>query len=317
MIFYKSEEEIENQKKINKEELEKRKVYYEQRKNESLEVLQKINEQIQEETEYEKINSLIIDLYQRKEGIENLRSEKKKISELLDIIYNLEADIKNYTKPEYKEKVNKFNELYKNVKPEEKIEEKEQIEQTAIENIKQGEEDAKKGIEILEETAVEENKQVEFEEDTELKQETDIKDIKEPEEVENVLLISEIKNKVVLPYTFFELDKILNTPDSDYKNREEVIEEEYSIPLSEYKNFYSSRFKEAYNLIKKKEKRGTFEALDIGFEMASNRKLHPAIIRACERLDQLDIYLDCLEDNKLDEYPYFKVKFESYPTKPI
>ena len=42
-------------------------------------------------------------------------------------------------------------------------------------------------------------------------------------------------------------------------------------------------------------------------EVTFNNLLNPAIITACQNLDQLDVYLDCLSSNKLDKFNYFKV----------
>ena len=42
--------------------------------------------------------------------------------------------------------------------------------------------------------------------------------------------------------------------------------------------------------------------------------LHPAIISACKTLEELDIYLDCLEDNELEKFSCFKIIYKSLPT---
>ena len=51
----------------------------------------------------------------------------------------------------------------------------------------------------------------------------------------NTLLISEIQNKVVLPYTIDDLQKILDT-NKKYNTFEEIIEDLFTIPISNYKN---------------------------------------------------------------------------------
>ena len=43
--------------------------------------------------------------------------------------------------------------------------------------------------------------------------------------------------------------------------------------------------------------------------------LNPAVIAACRDLDELDIYLDCLDDNELDKFSCFKIKYNVKPTK--
>ena len=42
-------------------------------------------------------------------------------------------------------------------------------------------------------------------------------------------------------------------------------------------------------------------------------KLNPIVIAACRNLDELDIYLDCLENNELYDFKCFEIKFEVMP----
>ena len=130
----------------------------------------------------------------------------------------------------------------------------------------------------------------------------------------DTLLISEIQNKVVLPYKIKDVEKALSE-NSQYKTIEDVINVEYTLPLDKYKNSTKSRFKEAYNLMRKKEKASIFDSLSLATEVTFNNLLNPAIITACQNLDQLDVYLDCLSSNKLDKFNYFKVKYEALPKK--
>ena len=126
------------------------------------------------------------------------------------------------------------------------------------------------------------------------------------------LIISEIKNKVILPYTISDLEYILsNNP--NYNNIQDVIDNEYTIPLSEYKNPRLSRFKETFNLMRKKEKSSIADSLDLALELSFNTLLNPAIIAACKNLDELDIYLDCLSSNELDKFKFFQIKYEIPP----
>jgi hypothetical protein len=130
----------------------------------------------------------------------------------------------------------------------------------------------------------------------------------------DTLLISETQNKVVLPYKIKDVEKALSE-NSQYKTIEDVINVEYTLPLDKYKNSTKSRFKEAYNLMRKKEKASIFDSLSLATEVTFNNLLNPAIITACQNLDQLDVYLDCLSSNKLDKFNYFKVKYEILPKK--
>ena len=128
----------------------------------------------------------------------------------------------------------------------------------------------------------------------------------------NVLLISETQSKVVLPYKIEDVNKILES-NKKYTTVQEVIDGEYTLPIEKYKNSSKSRFKEAYNLMRKKEKASVFDSLSLATEVIFNGSLNPAVITACNNLDQLDVYLDCLSSNKLDKFNYFKVKYEIVP----
>ena len=85
-------------------------------------------------------------------------------------------------------------------------------------------------------------------------------------------------------------------------------------------NFSTARFREAFNLIRYKEKGSIFSALDLGLELMFKYNLNPIIIAACRNLDELDIYLDCLDENELSDFKCFEVRFEVNPNlvnKPI
>lgn len=129
-----------------------------------------------------------------------------------------------------------------------------------------------------------------------------------------ILTISEKDNKVYLPYYITDLESILEE-NKNYNSIDEIIENKYIYPLDKYKSSILSRFKEAFKLIKEKEKGSFREALGLGFELMNNYKLHPAVIAACRNEDELDIYLDCLEENELDSFQIFDIKFEVPPAK--
>lgn len=123
----------------------------------------------------------------------------------------------------------------------------------------------------------------------------------------NVLLISQVKNKVFLPYKIENVNKLLEQ--NKNKSVLEIIEENYVVPLSNFRWSIISRFRETFKLVKK-QGYSFFDAVDLASELMFKRYLHPAIIASCENLDQLDIYLDCLEENQLNDFPFFKVEHE-------
>lgn len=127
-----------------------------------------------------------------------------------------------------------------------------------------------------------------------------------------VLLISEKEGKVFLPYTVSELEAKLKN-NHKYKTLQQIIDFEYVLPISRYKSPILARFKEAYSLMKNKEDASILDCLDLSIELAFNYSLHPAIITACKSLDELDLYLDCLDSNKLYKFDIFEVKFDVLP----
>lgn len=145
--------------------------------------------------------------------------------------------------------------------------------------------------------------------ESEAKPETEKKEIKDS----NILIISEMQNKVILPYTVEKINKILGKRKNKYCSMQEVIDGEFTIPLERYKNPAIARFREAFNLMRNKERANLYKSLDLGLELMWNTLLNPAIITACNNLDELDIYLDYLDSNEIEKFKIFDVKYEIAP----
>lgn len=126
------------------------------------------------------------------------------------------------------------------------------------------------------------------------------------------LVISEEDGKVYLPYTKDEVKEDMQQ--NKGKKISELIEENYIQPLDKYKNSMRARFREGYNLMYKKEGKSRKSAILLGLELMFETNLHPAIISACKNIQELDIYLDCLEDNELEKFSCFKIIYKSLPT---
>ena len=131
--------------------------------------------------------------------------------------------------------------------------------------------------------------------------------------LENTLVISETKNKVILPYTLEKIQSYIAKNSDKNLTVQDVIDCVYTVPLSNYKKPIISRFTEAFKLVRSKENGSIKDALDLAFELAFNYSLHPAIITACNNINELDIYLACMEYNELDNFRFFKVNFEIAP----
>ncbi len=129
----------------------------------------------------------------------------------------------------------------------------------------------------------------------------------------NILTVSENNQVAYLPFYYSEIKSIYENSNNKYKTMQEVVDDLYVVPLSKFKNSTISRFREAFNLVRKKEHSSITKALDLGLELMFKYELNPIIIAACRNLDELDIYLDCLEENQLYDFKCFEVKFEVMP----
>ena len=134
-------------------------------------------------------------------------------------------------------------------------------------------------------------------------------------EIENndTLVISEITNKVLLPYTAKEVTEILYNNPNKYETEKDVINEIFTRDFSDYHVQFISRYRETIKLAKEREGYGISDSILLATEMMRKRMLHPAIISACKTINELDVYLDCLDKNELDDFKIFKIKYEVYP----
>lgn len=142
----------------------------------------------------------------------------------------------------------------------------------------------------------------------------DTQNPKDEETNENILLISEAENKVVLPYTLESIKKTMEENEASYDTVQDVIAKEYTKPLTYYKHTSLARFREAFKLVKEREGGSFFKAMDLALELFSNYNLHPAVISACKTVNELDVYLSCLEYNELEDFHFFKTIFKISPT---
>ena len=129
----------------------------------------------------------------------------------------------------------------------------------------------------------------------------------------NTLTINEETQKVYLPYKIEDVLSVIKNDSNDYHTINEVVENVYTVPLSEFKVPIVSRFKESYRFMRKKEKSSVYAALDLALELMFNSNLHPAIIRACSNIRELNTYLDCLYENEIEKFDCFKIIYKVLP----
>lgn len=129
----------------------------------------------------------------------------------------------------------------------------------------------------------------------------------------NTLIISEKDQKAYLPFFYSDIKSIYESDKSSYQTPQDVVNHLYVLPLNKFKNSTLARFREGFYFIREKEKGSITKSLDLGLELMFQYELNPIIIAACRNLDELDIYLDCLEENELYDFTCFEIKFEIMP----
>ena len=98
--------------------------------------------------------------------------------------------------------------------------------------------------------------------------------------------------------------------------QEDLQKQEFIYPTDYYlKHPAVSRFRETYALIRDREEKSIFEAFKFAMDMMFNYNLNPAIIAACKSQDQLEHYLDCLDNKTPNDFKDFEIKFEVAPLK--
>lgn len=128
---------------------------------------------------------------------------------------------------------------------------------------------------------------------------------------ERTLYVSSSHNNAVLPYSTIELEKCFSTNPEKYNSIQDIIDKEYTVSLKKFHNPAISRFKETYNLARNKSNFSLIRSFSLACELFFSSSVDPVIIRACKNVNELYIYLSCLEDNILNEFKCFKIVYES------
>ena len=128
------------------------------------------------------------------------------------------------------------------------------------------------------------------------------------------LKVSEKQRRVYLPYTKQEIQDFLTNYPDEYKSASDVIQQEFVADISIYnKHPVLARFREAYSLSRNKEMKSTIDSLKFAMDMMFRSDINPTIIAAVKSQKQLESYIECLENNKLENFKYFNIVFEVNP----
>ena len=122
------------------------------------------------------------------------------------------------------------------------------------------------------------------------------------------------EKRVELPYTKKEIEQFMQNYPNEYKTVQDVIVKEFMINISMFnKHPILSRFREAYYLCRNKEMMSILDSFNFAKGIMFRSEINPYIIAAVKSKKQLEDYIKCLEENKLDDYTHFKIVFEINP----
>lgn len=128
------------------------------------------------------------------------------------------------------------------------------------------------------------------------------------------LKISEKDKKVYLPYTKQDLQEFMEDYPNEYPSAKSVVEKEFTEKISMYNNHpVLARFREGYYLSKYKELNSTLVSLRFAKSIMFRRDLNPTIIAAVRSQKELEDYIECLDNNRLEDFTHFKITFEVNP----
>ena len=131
--------------------------------------------------------------------------------------------------------------------------------------------------------------------------------------LEDTLIVSQTAGNVILPYQLIKLNELLEENPEKYSSIDDVINKNYTLPISVFKNPFLSRFRESFKLMRNKENSSIANSFERGMELMFNYNLHPAIISACSNVDELDRYLDYLENGETEKFKCFNIIFDIPP----
>lgn len=125
--------------------------------------------------------------------------------------------------------------------------------------------------------------------------------------IEKTLFINEYNNTAILPYSILDLEEYFSDNPEKYSSLHDIIDQEYTVSLNNYVNNSITRFKETYKLAKSKSNLSVLESLNFAKKVFNIDNVQPVVIAACSNIEELSSYIDCLENDNLNSFEYFKI----------
>ena len=134
------------------------------------------------------------------------------------------------------------------------------------------------------------------------------------ENLQDNMVLKKSKKRVELPYTKREIEQFMEKYPEEYQTVQEVIAKEFMINIASFnKHPALSRFRESYYLCRNKEMMPIFDSFGFAKRIMFRSEINPYIIAASKSKKQLEDYIKCLENNKLEDFKHFKIIFEVNP----
>lgn len=124
---------------------------------------------------------------------------------------------------------------------------------------------------------------------------------------EKELVINKKSGIAILPYSISDLDELfLNDPEK-YSSIQDIIDQEYTVRLKDFENSSITRYKEAFKLAKDKSNYSFSQAANFAKVFLVENEISSLIIASCKNVEELEFYIECLNNNKLNDFHYFKI----------
>lgn len=124
---------------------------------------------------------------------------------------------------------------------------------------------------------------------------------------EKELIIKKSLGIAILPYSISDLDELFLDDPEKYSSIQDIIDQEYTVNLKDFENSSITRYKEAFKLAKDKSNYTFSQAVNFAKKLLVENEVTSLIIASCKSVEELEFYIECLNNNKLDDFHHFKI----------
>lgn len=124
---------------------------------------------------------------------------------------------------------------------------------------------------------------------------------------EKELIIDNNLGIAILPYSISDLDEVFLDDPENYSSIQDIIDKEYTVKLKDFENTSIIRYKEAFKLAKEKSNYTFSQAATFAKRFLVENEISSLIIASCKNVNELEFYIECLNNNDLNNFHYFKI----------